>query len=176
MRANGRRAAWLAVAGLACLAGCEPVEVHTPAEGVHVERKQAPSPLNLLLPEAIRIHPFTGTRTFDQQGGISGIEVRTEATDAYGDATKAFGHWRFELYEHRAFASEAKGKKIAVWEADMMDPKTNRMHWDSITRTYAFRLKWDLAIPVGHKFVMVAIFSSDYTKRLFTERTFVAGQ
>jgi len=61
-----------------------------------------PAPLHLLLPRAISIHPFTGTRTFDKAGRVKGIDVRVEALDAYGDSTKAFGKFRFALYQHQA--------------------------------------------------------------------------
>ena len=38
-----------------------------------------PEPINLLLPQTIRIHPFTGTRDFGDDGGMEGLEVRIEA-------------------------------------------------------------------------------------------------
>lgn len=134
-----------------------------------------PPPLHLLLPAAIDIHPFTGTRTFDAEGGVKGIEVRVTPRDAYGDATKAFGTFRFELYEFHANRADPKGERRAFWDVSVMDPKVNRVHWD-VSLTYKFRLEWDQAIPVGRRFVLVAIFSSPFTKRLFAERKFIAGE
>lgn len=138
--------------------------------------REIPNPINLLLPREVRIHPFTGTRTFSDAGGINGFEVQIEAQDSYGDATKAFGQFRFELHTHTAPAPDPKGRRIAVWEVDLLTPKVNLTHWNPITRRYTFRLQWDTPIPVGRKFVLVTVFSSPFTERLFAERVFVSGQ
>jgi len=134
-----------------------------------------PEPINLLLPKEIRVHDFTTTQTFDKQGR-KGIEVRMQALDAYGDSTKAFGDFRFELYQYRAQSLNPKGKLIATWPESVQDPRKNLIHWDDISRTYVFKLQWYDAIPTGKRFVLVAIFTSPFTERLFAERIFVAGQ
>ncbi len=135
-----------------------------------------PYPVTLMLPKTISIHPFTGTRTFDDAGGVKGIDVRIEAKDSYGDTTRAFGDFRFELYTYRPNSLDPKDTKIATWDVPLSDPQTNLRHWDSITRTYQFRLQWSQPIPVGNRFVLVAVFSSPYGQRAFTERVFVSGQ
>ena len=138
--------------------------------------RQIPSPINLLLPKSVRLHPFTGTRTFDAAGGVKGLEVRIEAFDASGDSTKAFGEFRFELYEFVANSANPKGRRLGVWSENILQPNRNQLHWDSITRTYLFKLQWYEPITVGQQFVLAAVFSSPFTDRLFTERVFVAGQ
>jgi hypothetical protein len=150
------------------LAGCN-TEPEPPAQGV-------PEPINLLLPKEIRVHSFTGTRVFDQAGGVRGIEVRIEARDYFDDPTKAFGDFRFELYTHKAGRPGEKGQQLDIWAVELMDVEKNFLHWDDITRTYKFKLKWTYPIPVGRKFVVVAAFDSPYTDRLMDQRTFVAGQ
>lgn len=135
-----------------------------------------PEPIDLMLPRDIRIHPFTGMRTFDETGGIKGIDVRIETVDAYGDAAKAFGNFRFEMYEFLPNSIDPKGKRIATWEEALLKSKKNLLHWDKITRTYKFKLQWDKPIPIGKRFVLVVIFSSPFTERMFTERVFVSGQ
>lgn len=139
-------------------------------------RKEVPEPIHLLLPQAIRIHPFTGTRTFDEAGGVKGIDVRVEALDAYGDSTKAYGDFHFALYRHRTGAADPKGARIATWEECLLKPKKNLLHWDSITRTYEFKLQWFKPIAVGRKFVLLVNFSSPFTNRKFAERVFISGQ
>jgi hypothetical protein len=139
-------------------------------------QRPVPEPIHLLLPKAIRVHPFTGTRTFDQAGGIKGIDVRIEALDAFGDSTKAFGKFFFALHQYVADNPEPKGRQIANWEEDLLEPKKNLLHWDSITRTYEFKLQWYRPIPVGSKFILVASFASPFTERKFAERVFVSGQ
>ncbi len=138
--------------------------------------QRVPEPLHLLLPEAIRIHPFTGTRTFDEQGGIKGIEVRIEALDAYGDPTKAFGDFHFALHAWQAGVADNRGKQLATWEEPLLTGQKNLLHWDSITRTYKFKLQWYKPIAVGSKFILTATFSSPFTERKFAQREFVSGQ
>jgi hypothetical protein len=139
-------------------------------------RRVVPAPINLMLPKTIRIHPFTGTRTFDEAGGIKGVDVRIEAIDAYGDAVKAFGNFRFEMYYFLPNSLDPRGERIAVWEEDLLEPRKNLMHWDKITRTYEFKLQWDQPIPVGQRFVLEATFASPFTDRLYDQRVFVSGQ
>ncbi len=162
------------LAGPLLLGGCEngsPMRATTqPAV-----RKVEP-PLGLLLPREIRIHPFTGTRTFDEAGGVRGVDVRIEAVDAYGDTGKAFGEFRFELFTYMANSENNRGQLLATWDVSLMDPKANLLHWDKITRTYKFKLQWDQPIPVGQRFVLAAVLSSPYTERLFAQRTFISGQ
>jgi hypothetical protein len=138
--------------------------------------QQVPQPISLMLPKSIAIHPFTGMRVFDDAGGVKGIDVRIEAKDSYGDSTRAFGDYRFELYTFRPNSLDPKDAQIATWEVPLTDPKVNRLHWDNITRTYKFRLQWNQPIPVGQHFVIVVVFSSPLTERMFAERVFVSGQ
>ena len=135
-----------------------------------------PQPINLLLPQSVRIHPFTGTRTFDEAGGVKGIDVRIEAVDAYGDATKAFGDFRFEMYRFAPNSLDPKGKHVATWEEGLLAPQKNLLHWDKITRAYQFKLQWDKAIPVGSRFVLLVYFSSPFGERMSDQRVFVSGQ
>ncbi len=157
------------IAAVSVLAGCTNLQKSSVQQPV-------PSPISLLLPCEIRIHPFTGARTFDEAGGIKGIDVRIEAVDTYGDSTKAFGDFRFELYAYKLNSSDPKGDRITAWAVSLMEPKDNLMHWDNITRTYEFKLQWDKPIDVGQRFVLVAVFASPFTERLFTERVFISGQ
>ena len=177
-------AAWAAaVATMAPSPGCNGERFPTtspPNPGASARPELAdvkvPAPLHLLLPRAIRIHPFTGTRTFDEAGGVKGIDVRVEALDAYGDATKAFGKFHFVLYQYQPDSPSPRGPRVATWEEDLLDPEKNLVHWDAITRAYAFKLQWYRAIPVGQKFILAVDFSSPFTARKFDERVFVSGQ
>lgn len=173
------------LAAVMMLAGCQRIQEEF--EGIKdltVEPKGSPDlqtliipePINLLLPRTIRIHPFTGTRSFDPAGGIKGIDVRIEAKDGFGDPTKAFGDFRFELYTYIPYSPEPKGKRLAVWHESVIKPKKNLVHWDNIARRYQFKLQWDQGIPVGDRFVLAVTFTSPFTERLYDQRVFVAGQ
>lgn len=176
---TGRAMLILAVGLLAC--GCSGrFDVGRMSSPVRAKPEPAdvrvPQPLHLLLPKAIRIHPFTGTRTFDEAGGVRGIDVRIQAVDGFGDSTKAFGKFQFVLYQHRSDLPSGRGLEIATWEEDLLDAEKNLIHWDSITRAYVFKLQWNRAIPVGQKVILAVGFSSPFTARKFAERDFVSGQ
>lgn len=180
------RSVWRGLAGVTlvamCLGGCQDGNFNvqnpwpTTAPRAEAGSVRVPAPVDLLLPKAVRIHPFTGTRTFDQAGGVKGIDVRVEALDAYNDPTKAFGQFSFALHQFVPGNADPKGKRIATWEEDLLEPKKNFTHWDSITRTYEFKLQWYRPIPVGNQFVLVVTFSSPFSERKFAERVFVSGQ
>lgn len=137
-------------------------------------RTDVPYPVSLLLPKEIRIHSFTGTKVFDD--GAKGLEVHIEARDSYGDSTKAFGDFRFELHAFRAQNPDPKGKLIHTWTESLLDPKTNATHWWNVSRTYVFKLQSDQPIVSGRQYVLVAVYSSPYTERQFAQRVFTAGQ
>lgn len=139
------------------------------------KRQRVPRPVSLLLPKGIRIHPFTATRSFDERGS-AGIDVRIEMLDHFGDSAKAFGDFRFELYKYTSGGAKTRANRINIWQVKLMNPKTNLVHWDSITRAYEFKLQLEKSIPAGQRLVLVAVFSSPFTERLFDEREFVAGK
>ena len=166
----------LAAAMSLALAGCDggpgkpgPFEIIEPPVTAGV-----PEPINLLLPQVIRIHPFTGTRDFGKEGGVRGVEVRIDALDAYEDSAKAFGNFRFELYAYREENPDGKGQRISTWSVPLLDPKDNIVHWDKVHRNYLFKLQWDKPVPLGERFLLVAIFDSPFTERLFDERVFIS--
>jgi hypothetical protein len=136
-----------------------------------------PAPINLLLPQGIQFQGFTGgPRVLDASGGAKGIEVHIAAKDAFGHAAKAFGEFRFELYDFLPSATDPKGQRLAVWDVATSDPRVNRDHWNEVHRMYEFRLGWDQTVPLGHKLVLEAVFSSPFTERLFAQHVFVAGE
>lgn len=161
-----------ATAGLA-LAGCDRSTWAKPA----APSGKVPAPIDLMLPRGIRLHPFTATKVFDPSAGTRGIDVRVEALDAYGDGTKAFGDFRFELYTYRTGpVADPRGRRIGLWDVSLLDPKTNLIHWDSISRTYEFKLQWDEPIAPGQRFVLSAVFSSPFTERFFDQQVFVSAK
>ena len=136
--------------------------------------EEIPSPINLLLPQKIVVHPFTQTNTFEQ--GEYGLHVRVQAKDPYGDTTKAFGDFRFELYEFRGQHHGKRGKKITQWEVSISRPKANLLHWDRHTRSYEFKLLIGKPIQEGTRLVLVVVFTSRFTPRLVAEREIIAGE
>ena len=175
-RAIGGRATAAALA-LALVGGCQRLPWFSPklTSDPPVNQK-VPEPIDLLLPRSIHIHAFTGTRVFNEHGGITGIDVRVQAKDHFGDPAKAFGRFRFELFHYLPRSSTRRGDRIAVWTEDVLDPKVNRNHWQALFQAYRFKLGWHQDIPVGRKFALVVTFESPFTNRLASQKVFVAGQ
>jgi len=149
-----------------------------PAPRLHA-RVAVPRPVSLLLPKSIRIvHPFTETRTFDEAGGVKGIDASVEVFDHFHRSTMAFGDFRFELYSFRDNSLDPKRKLKSVWEIEpsMMDPRENLRYWNRSQQMYEFKLQWGKPIPVGQKFVLAAVFTSPFTDRLIAERVFTSGE
>ena len=136
-----------------------------------------PSPINLLLPRSINFQGWTGgPRALDSSGPARGIEAHVAAKDSFGHAAKAFGDFRFELYEFRANSTDPRGDRLAVWDVSASDPRVNRDHWNEVHRVYEFRLGLDQPLPIGTRLVLVAVFSSPFTERLFAQHVFTAGE
>lgn len=165
-------AAWIVLCGLAgVLPACDGPGIKPPAG-----ERPVPSPIDTMLPWSINIHPLSGTRAFDDPAGAQGIEARIEARDVYGDTTKAFGDFRFELYEFVPNSPKPKGRRLAMWSESVVQPEANLRHWDSINRWYVFKLQCYEPLPPGKQFVLSVVFSSPFTQRLFKEKTIVSGQ
>jgi len=138
--------------------------------------RELPATLRRLLPEGMKIHFFTKERVFDPAGGIRGIEAHVQMLDGQGDSTKAFGTFRFQMYRHDPTHPRGRGALLATWEEDLREPQKNHRHWDDFHRTYQFNLDWGQAIPVGQTCLLVAVFQSPYTERLFAETKLPAGE
>ncbi|MCL2700380.1 MAG: hypothetical protein FWE88_01655 [Phycisphaerae bacterium] len=158
----------LTLAGI--LGGCGPTPnvIDPYIQGPKAAQGKVPRPVDLLLPQKIRIHPFTALRTLEDRN-VMGIEARIEALDAFGDPTKAFGDVRFELYAYRANSLESKGDLLNVWSVSIADANNNLLHWDRVTRAYLFKLELTQQAEPADRYVLVAIFDSPYTQRLFAE-------
>lgn len=153
--------------------GCDQ-PMHNPFTPAPAVQQEVPYPVSLMLPKEIRIHSFTGTKVFDN--AQNGIEVHIEARDAYGDPTKAFGDFRFELYAFRPQNPDPKGQLITSWTESLGDPKVNALHWWNVSRTYVFKLQCEQPIKSGNQYVLLATYSSPYSERKFAQRVFTAGQ
>lgn len=165
-RRGGTVVAGLLVIAMA-LGGCRP-------EAADVARP-VPAPIHLLLPRELKFHSFSKTnRVFDGDG--KGMEVFVQALDAFGDPTKAFGTFRFEMYSPQPGRPGERGTQVATWEIDVYDPEDNLRHWNSFAPAYKFRLRWAHPVPLGQEFILVAVFSSPHTRRIFAEQEFISGQ
>ena len=149
----------LALPALLAAAGCGP--------SAKQEITAVPAPIDCLLPQSVELGPW-----LRMDPTIPGIEVMARARDSFGDVTKAFGDFRFELHGYRSSALDKRGKQLAVWDVPLGDGQANRVHWEDIHRAYKFRLKWEG--QSSGRYVMTVYFQSPFTKRLMDQRTFTA--
>ncbi|MBT7170420.1 MAG: hypothetical protein HN909_01485, partial [Phycisphaerales bacterium] len=93
----------------------------------------------------------------------------------YGDTTKAYGDFRFDLYTFQAYKSERKGEKLASWESSLSEGDVNQKHWKRHFSAYEFTLGGLGPMTPGQKYVLVATFTSSYKHRLHGETILTAG-
>ena len=119
------------------------------------------------VPVAMRIHPFSAIE-FERQSRTYVLNARIELLDRLGDMTKGVGNFRFELYRapREAGLATREGTLEYSWQAPLITLEENRQHFDSITRTYLFRLKMDQPPQSGSKLVLVAQFTDPGGRRL----------
>jgi hypothetical protein len=157
------------VAGSCLLAGCPPMRGDNSA----VVPTQ-------LLPREIRLHPFTGTRTFDPAGGLRGVEARVEVINHLGEPTNAFGNFLFMLYAFRPHEADPRGQRLDAWAIELAGTKENLQYWDSLSRTYKFPLVLREPLPVGKQAVLEVYFQDPAqpasAPRLYDRRVFVSGE
>lgn len=142
--------------------------------GISAEKPPVPPPLGQYLPRALKIHSFTQLGNLEDRG--FGVEAYAQAIDAWGEPTKAFGNFRFELYEFRRFHHERKGKPVETWDIHIGRPKENRSFWDHHTRSYRFMLGMKRTIAPGRKMVLKVTYADPFVERLSTEAAIVSGR
>ena len=89
--------------------------------------------------ESLRIYPST---RFIESDGQTLLQARVELRDQMGDAIKAAGTLRFDLFASSA-SGEALGERLYHWGVDMITLADQKAHFDSVTRTYQYRLRLD---------------------------------
>ena len=128
----------------------------------HVDN--VPRPINLIIKKKMKAHGFTQI-----QKNRRDIDLYIKAIDAFQDGTKAFGDFRFELYEldTHAIGSDKKGKLVDRWECvGLDDPKLNATHWDRTTSSYHFKLQTPRKLKAD-KYILSGCFKSRFSSKIF---------
>lgn len=140
-------------------------------------------------PASIRLHPFTQisqtelgvasdseqaksqAKNPDQKAGVMlMVDARVELLDQLGDVTKGVGSFRFELYDVGASAAhQGEDLRLQKWEAPLLTLEQNERLYDSITRTYWFRLPLDEAPPANRPLKLAVQFTDQAQHRLMSE-------
>ncbi|MCZ6697616.1 MAG: hypothetical protein O7D94_01640 [Planctomycetota bacterium] len=143
--------------------GCTPGRVSQTRQGLTMEEL-----VGFYSPKKIKILEFTRPRSFDDDLFPDGIEVSLRMLDGAGDSVKAFGDFRFELYEHRDAAANNRGNPVRSWEKTLATLKDQKDFWERVTMTYQFPLDWE-GDPIAPQrtYVLVVIYSAEGGERLF---------
>lgn len=111
---------------------------------------------------AMRVYPSTRFVEAPGEGGGGGnrraiLEARIELRDEMGDAVKAAGIVGLELFAGAA-GDEGFGRRLYRWDVTMQTLEDQQRHFDSVTRTYLFRLELD-APPQADDIMLRATFT-----------------
>jgi hypothetical protein len=134
--------------------------------------------LQMLMPAAVKIQPFTQATSFDDDGIPDGIELMVQPVDRIGDPVKVVGRFTFELWTFRAASADRKGRQLQFWEVVLDSDKDQQRFWDRTAMMYIFNL--DVvpgAIPAGEdtgpiipgKLVVVAAYHTPSGEHLIDE-------
>lgn len=98
-------------------------------------------------------------------GAVAGpvLDAHVELTDAMGDAVKAAGDVRFELYDAR---NAGGGPRLYAWDVSLRTPEEQKRFYDPITRGYHFRLKLDAGVPLPERARIVATYMPPAGQRI----------
>lgn len=120
-------------------------------------------------PVALRIYPAT---RFVRTGDLAMLVTRVELFDAMGDATKASGLTRFELFDGPTSGNPASGPagKLYRWDIPLITLEDQRTYYDSVTGTYAFPLKIDSLAAIKNKVFLKVTLNLAQGQRLIDEQ------
>lgn len=120
--------------------------------------------MSLMLPQRIKIEPFTKIRSFNEDGIPDGILTVVRAFDRFGDPVKAIGLWYFELWTFQNASNEPKGQRLAFWDRNITTPEEVRLYWTR-AQMYEFQLAWAggiEAIQPGRKYILTATYRAPW--------------
>lgn len=116
-------------------------------------------------PASLRVYP--STRYAEAATGVV-LEARIELRDEMGDAVKAAGRVGLELVAADEAAS-ALDRRLYRWDVTMRTLADQRDHFDSVTRTYVFRLELDEAAAEKPAVLRVTFTRASDGRRLSAE-------
>ena len=98
-------------------------------------------------PARMRINDtFTRLRDSNGDDKPDQLEANVELIDAFGDATKGAGIMRFDLYDYAPEGTDFVGEPVGSTQTyDLSTGLEQSRYWQSVVRTYRFRLPWQLA-------------------------------
>jgi len=139
---------------------------HLPTEPDRVEM------LSLMLPDEIKIQPFTKIKSFNDDSIPDGILAIVRPLDRFGDPVKAVGLFYFELYSYQDASGQRKGERIEFWEKTIDSASEVRLHWTR-AQMYEFQLAWTKgagAIQPDRKYLLTVTYRTPWDTTIQDER------
>lgn len=159
-----RLALLLIVAASGCRSPRGPDYVPTDPEKVEM--------LSLMVPDRIRIEPFTKITSFNNDQIPDGIQAVVRPLDRFGDPVKAGGLFYFELWTYVNASGEHKGERIAFWDRMIATPEELKLYWTR-AQMYQFQLAWTQgldALQPGRQYVLTATYRTPWDTTIRDER------
>ena len=120
--------------------------------------------LSLMVPDRIKIMPFTKITSFNKDNIPDGILAVVRPIDKFGDPVKAAGLLYFELWTYVNASNERKGERLAFWDRTIATAEEMRLYWTR-AQMYEFQLAWtqgaELLKP-NHKYVFTATYRTPW--------------
>ena len=118
-------------------------------------------------PSALRVYPSTRF-VEDERSAAPILEARIELRDEMGDAVKGAGTAALELFA-ASDEGQGLGQQLQRWEVTMSSLEDQQRHFDSVTRTYLFRLRLDASARARGDRLRVTFTRASDGRRLQTE-------
>ena len=131
--------------------------------------------LELLLPELVKIQPFTRVAMDESASLPTELVVYLRAEDRFGDPVKVGGTFNFELYAFKQASGDHKGRRIELWQTRILDHRDQLRYWDQTAQMYEFRLQigqlneQDEPILKSGKVVLVVTYNTPWGEHLEDE-------
>ncbi len=120
--------------------------------------------LALMLPQRIKIQPFTKIKSFNEDQVPDGILAVVRAYDKLGDPVKAVGPWYFELWTYENASGQRKGQRLAFWDRSVSTAEEIRLYWTR-AQMFEFQLAWTSGveeIKPGNKYILTATYRAPW--------------
>ena len=119
----------------------------------------------------VRLQPSFTTlnKTQSDQAQPDRIDAYVQLKDQFDDPIKATGRFRFEIFHYRPAFSDPRGKRLeseGIQLIDLSDININQKHWDSISRSYYFKLPLPQEAAILKKIVLQVTYIKEDDYRL----------
>jgi len=117
--------------------------------------------------EPVKMRVYPSSRLV-REGNGAVLEARIELLDEMGDSTKGVGDYHFDLSSPEASSGATPASRLYAWDVSVQTIEQQKQFYDSITRTYFFRLKLDSPVK-PRSLVLRAALAGPEGKRIATE-------